>query len=102
MRVEPAEGRARASPTKAPRPLGALRLLGAIRRKLERISGTLRTLGLPAAGHEQAKRVEWLPGPEGNTNFREANFLAISFARLAVNPFARLAERVEAFEVAAE
>jgi hypothetical protein len=25
------------------------------------------------ARHEQAKRVEWLPGPNGNLNFREAN-----------------------------
>jgi hypothetical protein len=27
----------------------------------------------PPAGHEQAKRVEWLPGPNGNPNVREAN-----------------------------
>ncbi|HVS51950.1 MAG TPA: hypothetical protein VHD62_06300 [Opitutaceae bacterium] len=42
----------------------------------------------------------WLPGPDGNTNFREAHRLAVGFARLAVGVFARLAECVEAFRIA--
>jgi len=48
------------------------------------------------------QRVEWLPGPDGNANFREASRLAVGFARLAVSLFARLAECVEAFEFTLE
>jgi hypothetical protein len=49
-------------------PFGALRLLRAIRRAVWRDSVIWRVsvLDSPAAGHEQAKRVEWLPDMDSN------------------------------------
>lgn len=45
-------------------PFDALRMLRAIRRAVLAVSriSTEIVFGSPAAGHEQAKRVEWLPG----------------------------------------